>query len=439
MTNPKASTSEVYRPKVLFLASECNPLWHSLPALVYEYFIALSKYADLTLVTHIRNLENLESALPKDIKAIYIDTEVISKPFYKLSTFLTGDPDKAMTLQVALSYPGNIYFEYCVWKMFKTQLKKGDFDIVHRASPMSPTIPSPMAKWSPIPFVIGPVLGGLPWPKQFQGEMQREGEWMNYVRVLHRLMPYYQSTYKRAAVILAGYGHTVGDIPIKNNDRVIEFSEGGIHRHHYPEAEKQTHTRRRILFVGRLVPFKQPELLVRCFINNPALREHELIIVGNGPEYPRIETLIKEHKLGNCVTLTGTIPHAEVREQMYQADIFAFPSIREQGGGVITMASMASTPCMVVDYGGPSVRVPENGGVKVALGDYDQLVSRFSHELESLAGDPERCKAMGIVAREFTKKYYCWDWKARKTREIYRWVLGKNETKPSFWSDIEDE
>ncbi len=426
----------VRRPNVLFLAADCNPQWHSLPALIAEYYRALRAQADLTLVTHVRNRENLTPWLPAEAAVHYLDSEAVARPLYQLTHKLTGDPNKAMTLQVALSYPGNLYFEYCVWKKFRRQLRAGHFDLVHRASPMSPTMPSPLAKWSPVPFVIGPLLGGLPWPKAFKGEMRREGEWMNYLRAAHRWLPYYSATYKHAAAILAGYGHTVSDIPARDRERVIEFSEGGIHPHDFPEREKPQREKATVLFVGRLVPFKQPEVLVQCFAGSQILKRHRLVIVGDGPELPRLRALVQDLGLRSSIELTGALPIERVREWMHEADIFAFPSIREQGGGVLTMASMSRTPCVVVDYGGPAVRVPEGCGIRVPMGDGKTIIAAFTSALEALVGDRARIRELGNAAREFTQKYYSWEWKAAKTRETYDWVLGNTGAKPNFWAAL---
>lgn len=423
------------KPRVLFLANDCNPQWHSLPALIAEYFRSLLPYIDATLVTNVRNREHLQAWLPEGVKVEYIDAERVAYPLYKFTQWLTGDPNKAMTLQVALSYPGNLYFEYCIWRKFGKALKAGEYDLVHRASPMSPTIPSPLAKRCPVPFVIGPILGGLPWPKEFDGEMRREGEWMNYFRAAHKFMPYYASSYRHAAAILAGYAHTVGDVPAENHARVIDFSEGAVHPADYPEVEKPLKEKSTILFVGRLVPFKQPEVLIRCFQNSPLLQQHQLVIVGDGPELPRLKALVKELNLDSCVQLTGSLPVAQVREWMREADIFAFPSIREQGGGVLTMASMSFTPCVVVDYGGPAVRVPEGCGIRVPMGSVESITRNFTRALEDLLSDPQKRLQMGKAARRFTEKYYSWEWKARKTLEVYRWVRGEGSDKPNYWAD----
>jgi glycosyltransferase involved in cell wall biosynthesis len=415
------------------LAESCNPEWHSLPALVYNYYAAIRRYCDVTLVTQVRNQPDIEEVGPAGAEIVYLDTERIASPLHKAGSFLSGDSNKAMTLKVAFSYPSYLYFERLAWKYFGGRLTAGQFDLVHRVSPMSPTVPSPIASWSPIPFVIGPLLGGLAWPPQYANEMRREREWMNYVRRVHRYIPFYQSTYAKAAAILAAYQHTISDLPASSEARIIEFSEGGIHPADFPKPNKQDKERMTVLFVGRLVPFKLPEVLVRSFVQSPLLRQHRLVIVGDGPELPRLEKLITEQGLQECVELRGTISYSEVVALMRESEIFGFPSIREQGGGVLTMASMCEMACVVVEYGGPAVRVPPDCGIRVPMGDIPELVEGFTEAFEKLLRNPERVREFGRAAREFTERHYAWDSKAQKTLEIYRWVLGQTAEKPNFW------
>ena len=421
--------------KVLLLATDCNPNWHSLPALIYEYYRALREKVDVTLVTHVRNQENLAPVLSATDKVDYIDSDRIEKPIHRLSNLLQGDPNKALTLRVALHYPGYIYFEWLVWQKYKDSLIRGEFDLVHRLSPMSPTTGSLIAKRCPVPFIVGPVLGALSWPKEFKEEMHREREWMNYLRSMHRFMPYYMSTYRHASAVLAGYAHTVNDVPEKYREKAIEFSEGGIWPEDFPIVERQQNTKLKILFVGRMVPFKLPELLTRCFVDSKKLQQHQLILVGDGPELTTIKKLVEDHQLERVVDIKGKQSFDNVKRLMYEADIFAFPSIREQGGGVITLASMCQLPSVVVDYGGPSRRVPEGCGIKIPLGNYDELLQRYTETLEQLVENRQQLIHMGKAAREFTQEYYAWDKKADKTLAVYRWVLGETKHKPDYWAN----
>ena len=64
------------------------------------------------------------------------------------------------------------------WRHLRTRIMAGEFDVVMRVSPVTSVLPSPFAFFlrnGPIPFVIGPINGGLPWPPGFsQADKQKE-------------------------------------------------------------------------------------------------------------------------------------------------------------------------------------------------------------------------------------------------------------------------
>ncbi len=96
-----------------------------------------------------------------------------------------------------------------------------------RISPMSPILASPMAKWCPVPFIIGPINGGLPFPKEVMYAQKKEREWLSPLRKFHRYLPYAKSSYKSAAAILAGFQHTFDGLPKKSLPQGDQFPEIG--------------------------------------------------------------------------------------------------------------------------------------------------------------------------------------------------------------------
>ena len=160
--------------RVLVLADDCNPEWPSLPAVGYKAARAIAEYADVVVATHVRNRKNIEKFGFGRVSVRYIDNEYIAQPMFSLARFLRGGTDIGWTTAIALGYPSYLAFEWEVWKATKNELRRGEFDIVHRLTPMSPTLPSPMAKWSPIPFILGPLNGGLKWPRTYRDELVRE-------------------------------------------------------------------------------------------------------------------------------------------------------------------------------------------------------------------------------------------------------------------------
>ncbi len=419
--------------RVLILAEDCNPDWPSLPVVGYKYARSLSNFADVVVATQIRNKPNIEREGMGNAEVIYFDTEKIAAPLYKLATFLRGGNNKGWTLQMAMNYPSYLAFEWLVWKHFRHELKNGKFDVVHRVTPMTPTIPSPMAEWSPVPFLLGPLNGNLPWPKQFTAELKREREWLSYLRQAYKLLPYYRSTYQKSAGILAAFNHTMADLPQSVQSKTINFPEVGIDPKMFNQPTRPQQEKKTILFAGRLVPYKLPEVVVQAFAKSKILQQHKLLIVGEGPERSRLEQLIAEHNLAECVELTGQKPQAEVGELMRQAEIFAFPSIRELGAGVVVEAMACGMACVVVDYGGPATLIDSDRGVKVSLGNLEHLVSSYTQELEYLVLDPDRVQRLGTAAHHHALQNYTWDGKAQKTLEIYDYIKGSQKTKPDFW------
>jgi len=290
-----------------------------------------------------------------------------------------------------------------------------------------------MAKWSPVPFVIGPLNGGLKWPREFWSELKREREWLTFARGVYRRLPYNRATFARSAAILAAFQHTIDDLPASCRDRVFNVPEVGLDPELFSAPPARAAGERvTFLYCGRLVPYKCPDVAVGAFAASPALRRHRLRIVGEGPERPRLEALIREHRLEGCVELAGRLTQAEVGGAMRAADVFVFPSIRELGAGVIVEAMASALPCVVVDYGAPGTLVDETRGVRLPLGDKAALTAACARALEELAANPARRQALGEAACKHVMARYTWDAKARATVPIYEWALGRLTERPVF-------
>src|SRR6056297_2936975 len=129
------------RHRVLVLADDCNPEWPSLPVVGYKYARSLAKVADVTVATHVRNRENIEKAGDIGAPVIYTDTEWLAAPMYKLARLLRRGDQVAWSIQQIMNYLPYLEFERRVLAMCKKELRAGAFDIVHRITPMSPTLP----------------------------------------------------------------------------------------------------------------------------------------------------------------------------------------------------------------------------------------------------------------------------------------------------------
>jgi glycosyltransferase involved in cell wall biosynthesis len=119
---------------------------------------------------------------------------------------------------------------------------------------------------------------------------------------------------------------------------------------------------------------------------------------------------------------------------MRESDVFACPSIRELGAGVVIEAMASGMACVVVDYGGPATLVGADRGIKVPMDSLDALVVSFRQALESLVSDPVRARQLGTAAHEHALRHYSWEKKSERTVAVYRWLMeGARGQKPDFW------
>lgn len=417
-----------YRPRVLLVADECNPEWPSLPIVGYKYALEIGKRADVTVATHVRNRENIEKARP-GVPVEYIDTEWIASPMYRLARLIRGGEEVGWSTSMIFNYLPYLAFEHGVWTRFKSQLTGGGFDIVHRITPMSPTLPSWLAHKVPQPFVIGPLNGNLDWPAAFTAEQAREKEGLRRLRNAYKVLPYARSTYDDAAAVLSAFSHTRADLPRVEDARIVSFPEIGFDPAIFhaegaaPAGQRGPEGKRQFLYAGRLVPYKLPELPLRAFAASQTLRHHHLHIVGDGPERARMETVIAEHDLSGCVTMHGRKSQTEVAEMMRACDAFVFPSIRELGAGVVIEAMACGMLVLVADYGAPGDLAADGRGACIPLAPFDTMVDGFRRQMETCAEHPADMAAPATRAKAYADDNYPWARKGEKTLAIYQALL----------------
>src|SRR5262249_4458594 len=150
---------------------------------------------------------------------------------------------KGWTTATAFSSLAYYSFELGVWWQFRTQLAARKFDLVHRITPISPTSPSIIARRLAklgIPFVIGPLNGGVPWPKAFVDRQHTEREWLADFRQLHKLMPGYKATRRYSAAIIVGSKYTYGEVPLWAKHKCVYIPENGVDPARFNTARSRT-------------------------------------------------------------------------------------------------------------------------------------------------------------------------------------------------------
>lgn len=158
-----------------------------------------------------------------------------------------------------------------------------------------------------------------------------------------------------------------------------------------------------ILGVGQLKERKGFTPLIRaCGLLRDQGRRFRCRIVGEGPQRPELEELIRVESLEGLVELSGALPHEEVVELYRKATLFALPCIRTSEGDVdgipnaLAEAMAMEIPVVSTDLPGVRELVSDGfNGVLVPEGDPAALAAAMGRLLDR----PELREALGRQGR----------------------------------------
>jgi glycosyltransferase involved in cell wall biosynthesis len=339
----------------------------------------------------------------------------------------------------AFKYPFSVAFEWRVWRQLRRRIFAGEFDVVLRVLPMSPTVPSPFAfflRRGPIPFVVGPLNGGLRSAPGFSQPDSKKGFSLG-IRRLHRIVPFARSTYRHAAAIMAATSHMRAEFAAFG-DKLFFIPENGIDRSlcFADSPTREAGNKLKLIFVGGLVRRKA------CYIGLRAaaavLRQNmaHFTVIGDGPERNNLEELVRVLGLEKNVTFSGWLSHAEVLKHLRTSDVVVLPAIREGGGGVVFEALASGAVPLILDWGGPGDIVHPEVGYKVVPSTEADVVSQMEEILNSLATDAELLARLRKEGMKYARECLTWDAKALSTTQVLNWVAQRGPKPDLPWSKM---
>lgn len=136
-----------------------------------------------------------------------------------------------------------------------------------------------------------------------------------------------------------------------------------------------------VLAACRLVPQKDVGTLIRAFAQSRLAEK--LVILGDGPERPTLEHLVRELGIAGRVEFVGYV--REPWPWFQRAKVFAHASTTEAFGNVIVEALSFGLPVVVTATGGPTEILDRGGhGSLVPVGD----ARAFARALDATLADP---------------------------------------------------
>lgn len=173
-----------------------------------------------------------------------------------------------------------------------------------------------------------------------------------------------------------------------------------------------------VLAVGRLVPYKGFDILIRAMKDVDA----RLILIGSGPQYGALIKLAQSEGVLEKITMLGKVE--DIRPYFAAASVFVLPSVtRAEAFGMVQLEAMSAGLPIVntnIESGVPEVCIDGATGITVP----PRNVFALSHAIQLLLNKQELRKRLGDAGKARVHAEFTSDLMARRIAAIYSDVLG---------------
>jgi len=179
-------------------------------------------------------------------------------------------------------------------------------------------------------------------------------------------------------------------------------------------------------FIGSFFPFEGLDVLLRAV---PLIRAQEpqarFVIVGDGPEAPRIRALTRELAIEKEVLLTGRVPHAQVERYYGLIDVLVYPRVSKRVTELVTplkpLEAMAQGKMVIAsDVGGHREMVfSGRNGLLFKAGDADSL----AQVAVDLLTHPDDWPALRESGRTYVTASRSWERNVQVYDQLYRRLI----------------
>lgn len=171
-----------------------------------------------------------------------------------------------------------------------------------------------------------------------------------------------------------------------------------------------------LLFLGRLVPEKRPELLIDAFKGLDT--DKKLVIAGGGSDTSDFESHLYELASDDPrIMFTGFVSGEPLEELYSNCFVYVLPSDVE-GMPMSLLEAMAYGRCCVTSSIPECADVLAGNGVTFEKGSAESLRAA----LRDLLANGERVDHLGVAAKAHVEKTYTWDSVVERTLGLYEGV-----------------
>ena len=421
------------KPRILLSAYQCAPKTEAVSQIGWQWYFRLVQRVPVTLVTHIRNYPYLmQAGTPlAHSEIVFIDTEWFAKYLYNLSRKLFPHGETAAFLLSSLDF--FVYDWLATQQLKKRQRAGAKWDIIHAVTPVSPVAASWLHTLQ-CPTILGPMNGGLKNPPDFPEIMKEDSSWIYPLRNFGYFIDFLIGSSRNASVILTATQATLQSISPRYRSRCRHLLENGVDLNLFTSAPwpppPSLSQPLRIVFIGRLVPFKGVPLLLEAIASLKDKLPLLLTIIGEGPLKEKWQTQTEQLHLNEIVTWYGIASRSQIVAQIQAAHVLCLPSVRESGGAVLLEAMACARPVIAIAFGGPAEIVDDTVGHAIPPhGGAPAVIRTLTKTLADIFEHPQVWQQRGEVGRRRAEQRYSWESKIEQALVLYEELLNNVDRK----------
>lgn len=227
----------------------------------------------------------------------------------------------------------------------------------------------------------------------------------NVITVSKKIKKYYMEKYNKEIEFIPN------GVDIPETKSLSSLKKYGLKKDNY------------ILSLGRIVPEKGVYFLIKAF--REIKTDLKLVIVGDATHTDKYLNEVKESAEGDKrIIFTGSLHGEEKAEAYSNALFFVLPSTIE-GMPVVLLEAMSFGTCSLTSDIEENVNII--GNEKYGFLFKSKNVNDMRKRLEYLINNKEELKEKKRLCRENVKKNFQWEKIAKKTFDVYKKMLIKNE------------
>jgi len=415
--------------RVLIVTENASARFGGEAALPLHYYRELRARGGATwLLTHARTRAELSEAFPGDPNIVYVEDSAWHRFLWRLGRRLP-----AQARYLTTEFLSRISTQLAQRRIARRLICEHRVEIVHQPIPVSPREPSLLYGLG-CPVVIGPMNGGMNYPPAFAAhEGRAERFLLGWGRASASALNFLMPGKRKAALLLVANERTRRALPAGTCPRVEELVENGVDLSLWsakggsgearPDEANRCTT---FVFMGRLIPLKCVDLLLRAFAGARHDAPMRLWILGDGPERARLEQLAADLGLREggaddvgVVHFAGWLPQESCLNWLVKADSLVLPSVRECGGAVVLEAMALGKPVIAAAWGGPLDYLDATCGVLVPVSSSADLIAALHAAMLRLSTAPQLRRLLGEAAAAKVQAQYNWKTKADRIVQLY--------------------